>query len=661
MSDKVKMQVNKGPGIISMLSRYREFLLDPGTLFTLGSGALLAIAIIQRPDGLFSSGGPAETGTIFYLAAAIVGSLFIWWSAVQGIRERDFTADIPVSIATAAAIFIGQYSAAAVVAVLLLTGGLLEELVAARSGRAMEALAGLLPDRVTVRKDRSDEVRPLRDIRAGDVLLVRSGERIAVDGEIVSGTASINQATITGESMPVEKKKGETVFAGTLLEVGAIEVLATKVGEETTLGKIRKMIEEARSQKPPIERLLDGYAKVYTPIALIMGGLLWWWTGDVLRAITVLIVFCPCVMVLATPTALVASIGNAALRGSLIKKGVTVEEMSKVDTVVFDKTGTLTRGKPGLVEVIPMDSMPVAEIIRLAAIAEKFSEHPTGKAVTDYATRLAIAVPDPDEFEALPGLGVKAKADGHYILVGRRKMMEESGLSIPGETEKESNSGRSIVLVAIDGRIAGMLAFEDELRPESEAAVRRLKEMGQRIVMVTGDNRATAERMAGKLGIEEICAEVLPQEKVGIVKKLQAEGRHVAFVGDGVNDGPALATADVGIAMGLTGTDVAIETADAGLLSDDLSRLPHLFAISRKSIATIKQNVAFAVGVLALAVTLTVLGILSPVTGALLHELSSIPVIINSARLITYESDKAGRAMPEAGESTMEPRTDLVN
>jgi Cd2+/Zn2+-exporting ATPase len=635
-----KKEIRPGRGIFWKLSHYQEFLLDPGTLFTLASGALLAIAIIQRPDGLFSSGSPEGSGTYFYLAAAIVGSLFIWWSAIQGIRERDFTADIPVSIATAAAIFIGQYSAAAVVAVLLLTGGLLEELVAARSGRAMEALAGLLPDRVTVRKDSSDEVMPLRDIRAGDILLMRSGERIAVDGQIVSGTASVNQATITGESMPVEKKKGDAVFAGTLLEVGAIELLATKVGEETTLGKIRRMIEEARSQKPPIERLLDGYAKVYTPIALIMGGLLWWWTGDVLRAITVLIVFCPCVMVLATPTALVASIGNAALRGSLIKKGVTVEEMSKVDTVVFDKTGTLTKGKPGLVEVTPLGTLSEAEIIGLAAIAEKFSEHPTGKAVTDYAARLTITVPDPDEFETLPGLGVKAKAGGHEVMVGRRKMMEESGLSIPGEAEKESNSGRSIVLVAIDSRIAGMLAFEDELRPESKAAVLRLKEMGQRIVMVTGDNRATAERMAEKLGIGEVYAEVLPQEKVGIVKKLQAEGRHVAFVGDGVNDGPALATADVGIAMGLTGTDVAIETADAGLLSDDLSRLPHLFVISRKSIATIKQNVAFAVGVLALAVVLTVLGILSPVTGALLHELSSIPVIINSARLITYEPGK---------------------
>lgn len=324
--------------------RYRDFLLDAGTLFTLASLLLLIAASVVNPAGLLSSGEVSEAGRVLYFASAIVGSVYIWWSAIQGIRERDFTADIPVSIATAAAIAIGAYSAAAVVAVLLLLGGMLEEFVAARAGRALEALARLLPDRVTVRRGGVDTVVPLESVRVGDLLLVRPGERIAVDGVVTSGTASVNQAAITGESVPVDKRSGDEVFAGTLSDVGALEVQATKVGEETTLGQIRRMVEEAQEQKAPIERLLNRYAKFYTPIALVLAALLWWWSGDITRAITMLIVFCPCVMVLATPTALVASIGNAAVRGSLVKKGATIEAMAKVDTVAFDKTGTLTFG-----------------------------------------------------------------------------------------------------------------------------------------------------------------------------------------------------------------------------------------------------------------------------------------------------------------------------
>ncbi len=357
-------------GTRTFTGRYREFLLDPGTLFTLGSLVLLIAAIIQTPTGL-TGDQATESGTPLYLAAALVGAAYIWWSAIQGIRERDFTADIPVSIATAAAIAIHQYSAAAVVAVLLLIGGMLEEFVSARAGKALDALARLLPDAVTVRRDGRDVVLPLEQVGVGDLLLLRSGERIAVDGEIVTGTGAVNQAAITGESMPVEKRAGDTVFAGTLNEVGALEVRATTVGEETTLGQIRRMVEEAQEQKAPIERLLDQWAKVYTPCALILGGLVWWLSGDLLRGITILIVFCPCVMVLATPTALVASIGNAALRGSLVKKGATVEALAKIDTVAFDKTGTLTFGTPRLIELRPLNGLAESDLLRLAAVAEK--------------------------------------------------------------------------------------------------------------------------------------------------------------------------------------------------------------------------------------------------------------------------------------------------
>lgn len=626
----------------NLVIRYQDFLLDPGTLFTIASGILLIIAIALYPQNMLSEHNTGE-GNWLYLLSALVGSSFIWWSAYQGIKERDFTADIPVTIATIAAIAIGQYSAAAVVAVLLLLGGMLEELVSARAGKALESLAKLLPDRVTVRRDGHDIVVPLEDVQIGDIILVKSGERIAVDGTVLSGTASVNQAAITGESLPIEKQSEDTVFAGTLNEVGAMEILATKIGNETTLGQIHRMIEEAQTQKPKIERLLNQHAKVYTPTAIVLGGLLWWWSGDLMRAITMLIVFCPCVMVLATPTALVASVGNAALRGNLIKKGATVESMAKIDTVIFDKTGTLTHGEPELASIIPLKNNKEEDLLELAAIAEKFSEHPFGKAIVKAAEERGLSIPDPESFESISGIGIKVKTSGKNIFVGRPKKASGLNLSLSHEAEeiikKQSHSGRNVVIVGIENEISGLLMFEDRIRPESKKSIEILHKLGIKTIMVTGDSRAVAERIAKVLDINEVHAEVMPQEKVEIVKRLQLEGHKIIFVGDGVNDGPALVTAEVGIAMGLTGTDVAIETAEVGLLSDDLLKIPYLINISKKAIKTIWQNVAFSLSVLFMAVILTIPGILTPITGALLHELSSIPVIMNSARLITYKPE----------------------
>jgi Zn2+/Cd2+-exporting ATPase len=617
------------------VGRYRDFLLAPGTLFTLASLLLLIAATIQTPDGLINA---SHADTWLYLAAALVGSVYIWWSAFLGIRERDFTADIPVSFATAAALIIGQYSAAAVVAVLLLLGGMLEEFVSARAGNALDSLAKLLPDRVTVRREGEDRVVPLVEVQNGDLVLIRSGDRIPVDGVVVLGTASINQAAITGESLSVEKQLGDPVFAGTLNELGALEVHTTKVGEETTLGQIRRMVEEAQEQKAPIERILNRYAKFYTPVALLLGALVWWWSGDILRAITILIVFCPCVMVLATPTALVASIGNAALRGSLVKKGATIEAMAKVTAVAFDKTGTLTFGQPKLTTLEPLGQMTETDMLRLAAIAEKLSEHPLGRAVVQAAIAREVAVPDPEEFMVLPGLGVRARVEGSEIIVGRPRLLSEQGIAVDPHVHARARNlaalGRTIILVAHNSQVVGILVLEDTLRPEASQVITRLKKLGIRTVLVTGDNTVTAQRIVGALGISEVHAEILPAQKVEIVKQLQAQGLNVAFVGDGVNDGPALATANVGVAMGLGGTDVAIETAEIALLSDDLTKLPHLLSLSRQAMRAIKQNLVFSLGVLAIAVGLAIPGILAPVTGALLHELSSIPVIANSARLI---------------------------
>jgi len=626
-------------GVRSFSGRYREFLTDPGTLFTLAAFVLLIVAIVVHPDGAVSD---THRKSIFYLVAALVGSSYIWWSAVQGIRERDFTADIPVSVATIAAIAVGYYSAAAVVAVLLLAGGMLEEFVAARADRALDALASLLPDQITVRHNGTWTEIALTDVGLDDVVLVRPGERIPVDGQVVNGEAPVNQAAITGESIPVEKTIGDGVFAGTLASLGALEIRATKVGEETTLGQIRRMVADAQEQKAPIERVLDRYAKLYTPIALVLAALLWIITGEASRAITMLIVFCPCVMVLATPTALVASIGNAALRGSLVKKGATIEAMDKIDTVCFDKTGTLTHGEPRLLQTIVLNGLPDRELLRVAASAEKFSEHPLGQEIVNAAEAQQLAVEDPERFDALPGLGVRAQTTAGTVLIGRPELLVEQGIAISdqlrSQTDQLAAPGATVVCVAVNEKPAGLLVFQDALRPDAREVVARLNELGTRTVLITGDNQATAQRIASELGITEVHSEVLPARKAQIVQALQAQGRKVAFVGDGVNDGPALAVADVGIAMGAGGTDLAIETADISLLADELSRLPHLLDLSRAALKAICQNLAFSLGVLGVAVVLTVPGILTPISGALLHELSSIPVIANSARLITRRS-----------------------
>ena len=624
------------------VGRYRDFLLAASTLFTLASLLLLIAATIQTPDGLVNS---EHARTWLFLAAALAGSVYIWWSAIGGIRERDFTADIPVSFATAAALIIGQYSAAAVVAVLLLLGGMLEEFVSARAGNALDSLAKLLPDRVTIRREGEDRVVALSEVQSDNLVLIRSGDRIPVDGTVELGTASVNQSAITGESLAVEKQVGDLVYAGTLNEVGALEVRATRVGTETTLGQIRRMVEEAQEQKAPIERILNRYAKFYTPAALILGALVWWWSGDILRAITILIVFCPCVMVLATPTALVASIGNAALRGSLVKKGATVEAMAKVTAVAFDKIGTLTLGQPKLTTIQPLGEITENAVLRLAAIAEKLSEHPLGRAVVQAALARELTVPDPTAFTVLPGLGVRARIEDGEVVIGRPRLLSEQGIHVDADvlarTKNLAEVSRTVILVAHNNQVIGKLVLEDTLRPQASSVITQLKKRGIRTILVTGDNIVTAERIAGELGISEVHAEVLPAQKVEIVKQLQAQGQSVAFVGDGVNDGPALATANVGVAMGLGGTDVAIETAEIALLSDDLTKLPHLLSLSRQAMRAIKQNLIFSLSVLAIAVGLAIPGILAPVTGALLHELSSIPVIANSARLIGIK-ERAG-------------------
>jgi Cd2+/Zn2+-exporting ATPase len=382
--------------------------------------------------------------------------------------------------------------------------------------------------------------------------------------------------------------------------VGALEIRATRVGDETTLGQIRRMVAEAQEQKAPIERILNRFAQFYAPTAILLGLVVWLWSGDILRAITILIVFCPCVMVLATLTALVASIGNAALCGSLVKKGATVEALARIDTVVFDKTGTLTTGRPQLTAITPLDRGAESDLLRLAAIAEKFSEHPLGQAIVQVAQGRGMVIADPEAFTTLPGLGVHAVIDGQDVVIGRPRLLAEVGISVSAavteQSERLAAAGRTVILVAQAQQVIGILTLEDALRSEAKDVIARLTKLGVHTVLISGDNAPTAKRIATELAIGDAHAEVLPEQKAALVKQLQTAGRRVAFIGDGVNDGPALATADVGVAMGLGGTDVAIETAEIALLTDDLSKLPHLLGLSRQAMRAIRQNLAFSLG-----------------------------------------------------------------
>lgn len=626
-------------------SSYKDFFLSPSTLFTIASTLLLTVAIIQSPDEIFSHHNHEEIikdESLLYLIAAIVGSAYIWYSALQGIRRRDFTADIPVTLATIAAIAIGQYAAAAVVAVMLLIGGLLESFIATRAQKALNSLATLLPDKVTVRYQSGDQIVSLSKVQLGDLLLIHSGERVAVDGEVVSGASSMNQAVITGESLPVDKKIGDKVFAGSLNLVGTVIVKATHLQEKTTLSQIQKMIEIAQQEKAPIQRLLDKYAKYYTPIAIISGLILWAWTGNILQAITMLIVFCPCVMVLATPTAIVAAIGNAALKGSLIKKGSIIETLAEINTFAFDKTGTLTLGEPELIDVVALSTFIPEDLLLIAARAEKFSEHPLGRAVVKAATKKKLPILDPEDFQVLPGLGISANLNQKQIIIGQITLLAERGITVSENIDEQvnqlTNQGHSVIFLAIDGDVAGLLVFADQLRPEANITISQLAKLRLNTLLISGDNENTTRWIASRVGISKVHSENLPANKAILVKQLKAEGQKVAFVGDGINDGPALAHADVGIAMGASGTDVAIDSAQISLLKDDLLRIPYLVLLSKQTVRTIKHNLIFSLGVLAIAVGLTFCGILTPVTGALLHELSSIPVIINSVRLIAYRN-----------------------
>lgn len=631
----------------SFFTRHREFLLSRQTLITLTNALLLLagfiVSLIAEETGFIEAVTVGSAvGKWIYLAAALVGGVPIVIRSLKAvIWHRDITADLMVSVAMTAAVIVGEYSAAAIVVLMLSVGETLEDYTVSRAENALKELETLLPATVTVRRDGQEVVVPIEEVVPDDIVLVRAGERIGVDGVVIVGNATVNQAPITGESIPVEKEKDDKVFAGTFNELGTLEVRVTSVGEATTMGQIIRLVKEAQESQAPVQRLANRYATYLVPFTFAVAIAVGWLTQDVMRFVVVLVVVCPCALVLATPTAVVAAIGNAARRGILVKSGSSIERVGKVDAVAFDKTGTLTLGKPVVREVISFGQLEVNHLTRLAATVERFSEHPIGRSIVVAAQKKEITLAEPKDFTVLPGFGVKSLVDGQNVIMGNARLLREQGISLSSGDEAKvielEKAGNTVVLLAVDHTVEGAITLADEPRPEAKEAIAELKKLGVKdVIMVTGDNQGTAGMIAAELGVDHFHAEVLPAEKLEIIRELQKQGKKVAFVGDGINDAPAIAVADIGIAMGVSGTDTAFETADICLMKDDTRHVSYVFGLSRKSLKVIWLNVIFSMSVNVVAAVLGGFGLIHVVVGALMHEASALPVLANSARLINY-------------------------
>ena len=579
-------------------------------------------------------------------AAIVISGLPIVYGAIKGlVKEFDVTADVLVAIALIAAVFIGEYFAAGEVAFIMQLGKVLEDVTARKSHKSLQALIKLTPQKACIRTVDGEKVILASEVKKGDLILIRPGEAIPMDGRIVRGSTSINQSVMTGESVPVDRDIGDEVYQGTLNQQGVIEIKATNVGDDSSLKKMIRLVEEAEQNKAPIVRIADKWARILVPVALGCAILIWLFTKDVYKAVTALVVFCPCSLVLATPTAMMAAIGNATRKGILIKSGAAIEALSKIDTFVMDKTGTLTYGTLQVEEIQILDkSISYESFVNLIASAEKFSEHPLGKAVLAYGQSQGIIAKDPDEFEMQTGKGVSATVDGHGILIGEKTVGQEI-ISLTPEAlpiiRLMYTQGKTVLPVAMDEKLIGIISIADVLRREAKSTIAELKKIGlPHIVMLTGDNQAVADSIGQTAGVTQIFASQMPQDKVNTIKQLAGKGHSIAMIGDGVNDAPALATASVGIVMGAIGSDVAMEAANIALMGDDLSKLPFLVRICRKTRSRIILNIVISMLINFGAIILAGFGILNPVSAALVHNFGSVLVVINSALLLTYKEQK---------------------
>ncbi len=584
-----------------------------------------------------------------WVAIVLCGLPIIVEAMIGLITAFDIKADVLVSLALIASICIGEDFAAGEVAFIMQLGALLEDLTVAKARAGIEKLIHLTPQTARVITDGAEKIIPAKEVSIDDRIRVLPGETVPVDGIIVSGQTSINQAVMTGESLPVDKTAGDEVSSGTVNQFGAFEMRATKVGEDSSIQRMIRLVQSADARKAKIVGLADRWATWIVVIALTAAALTWLISGEIIRAVTILVVFCPCALVLATPTAIMAAIGNATKHGFLVRAGDALERLAKVSRITFDKTGTLTYGTPKVTAVESISDYGKDSVFAFAAAAEQLSEHPLGKAIVRcYKAETGTALLPAMEFQMLPGEGITAMVAGKQIKAGNLKFLSKyKELQLPhtqaAGAGKYLKDGSTVIYIAIDDILAGYIVLSDTLREESAHMVDRLNRLGVQPVLLTGDHQNAADAIGRKLHIKEIYANCLPEDKLNCIESYQNNGEDVCMIGDGINDAPALKKANVGIAMGSVGSDIAVDAADIALIDDELKELPHLFALSRRMMTAIKRNLAFSMGLNFLAIALAITGILNPVVGALVHNAGSVVVIINSALLLKWKSEEIMR------------------
>ncbi|HML87858.1 MAG TPA: heavy metal translocating P-type ATPase [Methylomusa anaerophila] len=612
----------------------------PRTLATAGSGVLIAVAMILQWTGM-----QEQVPTSLFALAAITGGYNVAKIGLYGLRSRTLDMNFLMTVAIAGAAVIGEWSEAAVVAFLFSFGNMLQAYTMDKTRQSIRALMELAPPTALVRRDGQEQTLPVENIVIGDTIIVKPGERIAMDGIVRRGASAVNQATITGESFPVDKQAGDSVYSGTVNGHGVLEIEVTKIAADSTLAKIMHLVEEAQAQKAPSQQFVDVFAKYYTPAVLLAAaGIMvlpwlafaqpfapWFYKGLVL-----LVISCPCALVISTPVSIVAAIGNASRRGVLIKGGAYLEQMGGTQAIAFDKTGTLTIGHPAVTDIVTANGMSETDLLTLAAAIERWSEHPLALAIVNKAKNLNLK--QVTNFKALIGRGVQADIEEQTVYIGNRRLFAELGHSLtrfePKLAELESQ-GKTVMLLGTKDTVYGMIAIADTLRDTSKGAVQSLREAGmQHIAMLTGDNKRVAGAIAEKLDLDAFYSELLPADKVSTVKSIARKYGNVVMVGDGVNDAPALAAANVGVAMGVAGSDTALETADIALMADDLGKLSYVIKLSRKTVAIIKQNISFSILIKGVFVAATFLGMVNLWLAVLADTGAAILVTLNGMRLM---------------------------
>ena len=606
--------------------------------------------ILQRGGG---SAIGALTSNPIAAGSAMLGSIIlgypIVWTAINDLRRGLLTTNELVALAVLASFGSGHYQEAGVVAFFMLLGQIIETRTAEGARASIESLIELTPAKARRLTPNGEEEVATSLLAIGDVIRVRPGDNVAADGLIVNGQGSFNQANITGESLPVDKKPGDEDFAGTQNLTGAIEIRVTRAGQDTTLGRVRELILAAEKTKLPIMRIIDQYMGFYTPLVLVIGALVWAFTNDLSRVITVFIMACPCAFILATPSAMVAALSAAARLGILIKNVGDIELAARINAFVFDKTGTLTTGKLAVSRLAPVPGVAPAELLRVAASAEKYSNHPTAKALAQLAGEAGVPLAEPKDFAEAAGRGVSATLDGATVVVGRAQWLKEHGLTddFMQSVDLNETEGFSLIFIARDRKFLGWVGLQDQTRPYAREALAELKAVGVRkIAMVSGDRQPVATRVAKEIGCEEAMGECLPQNKVEFVRRTRAKGYRVAVIGDGVNDAPALAAGDLGIAMGAAGSEVAIHSATIALMNNDLRRLPFLVKLSRQTRAVINQNFMFGIVFVVGGLVLAAMKFINPIIAAVLHVTGSLIVVFNSARLVRLGEELDPHVLP---------------